>query len=66
MRLIHSFARTLMVAALALLSAAGQAQDGLTKTSVVLGQSLALTGPGSSLAVPFHHGAWATCCVGRT
>jgi ABC-type branched-subunit amino acid transport system substrate-binding protein len=57
MRLIHSFARTLMVAALALLSAAGQAQDGLTKTSVVLGQSLALTGPGSSLAVPFHQGA---------
>jgi ABC-type branched-subunit amino acid transport system substrate-binding protein len=57
MRLIHSFARSLMVAGLALLSVAGQAQDGLSKTSIVLGQSLAMTGPGSSLAVPFHQGA---------
>jgi branched-chain amino acid transport system substrate-binding protein len=57
MRLIHLFARSLMVAGLALFSAAGQGQDGLSKTSIVLGQSLALTGPGSSLALPFHQGA---------
>ena len=46
-----------MVAALALASVAAHAQDGVTKTSIVLGQSVALTGPGSALAVPFHQGA---------
>lgn len=48
--------RGLMVAAL-LAAGVAQGQDGVTKTSVVLGQSLALTGPGSALAVPFHQGA---------
>lgn len=57
MRFIQSFARSLMVAGLALLSGAVQAQDGVSKTSIVLGQSLALTGPGSPLALPFHQGA---------
>jgi ABC-type branched-subunit amino acid transport system substrate-binding protein len=57
MRFIRSFARSVMVAALTLLSVAGQAQEGVSKTSIVLGQSVALTGPGSSLALPFHQGA---------
>ncbi|WP_231402446.1 ABC transporter substrate-binding protein [Caenimonas aquaedulcis] len=47
----------MMVAALALLGWSAQAQDGITKTSIVLGQSVALIGPGSALAAPFHAGA---------
>lgn len=54
---IPAWARAAMVAALTLAGVAAQAQEGVSKTSVVLGQSLALTGPGSSLAVPFHDGA---------
>jgi len=58
MSFIHSTVRSLMVAALAALSVAGHAQqEGVTKSSIVIGQSVALTGPGSSLAVPFHQGA---------
>lgn len=58
MTTIHSLARTAMVALLAAIGAAAQAaDDGVTKTGIVIGQSLALTGPGSSLAVPFHQGA---------
>lgn len=57
MKFIQSFARSLMVAGLALLGGAGIAQDGVSRTSIVLGQSVALTGPGSSLALPFHQGA---------
>ncbi len=45
------------VTALLLASTASMGQDGVSKTSIVLGQSLPLTGPGSSLAKPFHHGA---------
>jgi branched-chain amino acid transport system substrate-binding protein len=57
MRFIASFIGSLMVAALALLSPWAQAQDGVSKTSIVLGQSVALTGPGSSQGLPFHQGA---------
>lgn len=57
MKYIESLARSLMVAVLAFAGGAAQAQDGVTKTSIVLGQSVALTGPGSALAVPFHQGA---------
>lgn len=57
MTFVQSLARNAMVAALALFSVASQAQEGVSKTSIVLGQSLALTGPGSSLAMPFHQGA---------
>lgn len=57
MKLMNTLAHRVMVAALALLSAGAPAQDGITKTNIVLGQSLALTGPGSALAVPFHQGA---------
>lgn len=56
MPIIRSLARCMMVAALAAAGLA-QAQQGVTKDSIVIGQSIALTGPGSSLAVPFHQGA---------
>lgn len=51
------FGRTVMVAALLFSGAGAQAQDGVTKTSVTIGQSIALTGAGAALAVPFHQGA---------
>lgn len=47
----------LIVAALLLAGAPGHSQDGVSKTAIVLGQSLALTGPGSALAQPFYQGA---------
>lgn len=47
----------LMVATLLLAGTQGRSQDGVSKTAIVLGQSLALTGPGSALAQPFHQGA---------
>ncbi len=56
MKFLRRLALGAMVAALAFAGTA-QGQDGLTKTSIVLGQSLALTGPGATLAVPFHQGA---------
>lgn len=58
MKLIRSWAHAAMVALLTLAGGtAAHAQEGVTKTSVVLGQSIALTGPGSGLALPFHQGA---------
>jgi branched-chain amino acid transport system substrate-binding protein len=57
MKYVELLARSVIVAAIALAGAAAKAQDGVTKTSIVLGQSVALTGPGSALAVPFHQGA---------
>jgi branched-chain amino acid transport system substrate-binding protein len=57
MRFTQSLARTLMVAALALSGGLGHAEEGVTKGTIVIGQSLALIGPGSSLAAPFHTGA---------
>jgi branched-chain amino acid transport system substrate-binding protein len=57
MKCVELLARSVIVAALALAGMAAKAQDGVTKTSIVLGQSVALTGPGSALAVPFHQGA---------
>jgi branched-chain amino acid transport system substrate-binding protein len=57
MRIIHTLARAAMVAALTLAGTIAHAQEGVSKTSIVLGQSLSLTGPGSSLSVPFHQGA---------
>jgi branched-chain amino acid transport system substrate-binding protein len=56
MRFMESLARTVMVAALALPGLAS-GQEGVSKSGIVIGQSVALTGPGSSLAVPFHQGA---------
>lgn len=58
MRAIRAAARLAMVAALAgLLAAGANAEDGISKTAVSLGQSLAMTGPGATLAVPFAQGA---------
>lgn len=57
MTFIPSLARIAMVAALALAGSAAVAQEGITKTSIVIGQSIALTGPGSALASHFHQGA---------
>lgn len=54
----QSLGAVLMVAALAILgSPPAQAQEGITKSSVVVGQSICLTGPGAALSVPFHDGA---------
>ncbi|MDP1955387.1 MAG: ABC transporter substrate-binding protein [Polaromonas sp.] len=57
MKTIQTLGQTLIVAALLLAGAQGHSQDGVSKTTIVLGQSLALTGPGSALAQPFHEGA---------
>lgn len=57
MKTLHTLGQTLIVAVLALGGAVVHSQDGVSKTAIVLGQSLALTGPGSSLAQPFHQGA---------
>ncbi len=35
----------------------GYAQDGVNKTSITIGQTSALSGPASTLALPFHQGA---------
>jgi branched-chain amino acid transport system substrate-binding protein len=57
MKTLNILGRSLIVAALAFAGAAAHAQAGVSPGSVVLGQSLALTGPGSSLARHFHQGA---------
>lgn len=58
MRAFHVAARISMVAALAgLLAPGAKAEDGISKTAVTLGQSLAMTGPGATLALPFAQGA---------
>lgn len=57
MKTFHTLGRALIVAALLLASTSGRTQDGISKTGIVLGQTLALTGPGSSLAQPFYQGA---------
>ena len=51
-----SLVRVAMVAALSVGSVA-QAQDGVSKTAIVVGQSTAMTGPGSALAAAFQQGA---------
>ena len=57
MKTFHTLGRTLIVAVLALVGEAVHSQDGAGRTSIVLGQTLALTGPGSSLVRYFHQGA---------
>ena len=56
MKTLPTIARLAMVAALAL-PRWTHAEEGVTRTSIFLGQSIALTGPGSALAQPFHVGA---------
>lgn len=50
-------ARALMVAALFLSGAAAWSQDGVGKGAIVIGQSVALTGPAAALGAPFAQGA---------
>jgi branched-chain amino acid transport system substrate-binding protein len=57
MKLIRLLAQSAMVAALATAGFHAGAEEGVTRTSIVLGQSVALVGPGSALAAPFHQGA---------
>jgi branched-chain amino acid transport system substrate-binding protein len=58
MRAFQAVAKITMVAGLAALLAAGvKAEDGVSKTAISLGQSLAMTGPGATLALPFAQGA---------
>jgi len=58
MQAFHAVAKITMVAALAVLAATGvKAQEGVSKTAITLGQSLAMTGPGVTLATPFGQGA---------
>lgn len=55
-RAFQTFARLTMVAALAV-AGASRAEDGISKTAIALGQSVALTGPAATLALPFAQGA---------
>ncbi|MES2402336.1 MAG: ABC transporter substrate-binding protein, partial [Pseudomonadota bacterium] len=55
--LIPIVAKVFMVAALSLMGAAAWSQDGVSKGAIVIGQSVALTGPASTLGAPFAQGA---------
>ncbi len=59
MRTIQFLTRLVMVAALAASGMAAHAQtvEGVSRSSIVVGQSVALTGPGSPLGSAFHKGA---------
>ena len=57
MNILRSWAQAAIVAALALGGTAALAQEGVSKSTILVGQSVALTGPGSALAAPFHAGA---------
>ncbi len=60
MKTIHSMTRAIMVAGLVAAGTMGTlalAQDGVSKTSIVLGQSVALSGASGSLGTPFALGA---------
>ncbi len=57
MKTSYPLRQTLIAAALLFASAVSFGQNGVSKTTIVLGQSLPLTGPGSALAKPFHQGA---------
>ncbi|MDB5966822.1 MAG: transporter substrate-binding protein [Polaromonas sp.] len=57
MKTIQSLRRVLIVAALVAAGTAAQGQDGVSKGAVVIGQSVALTGPAAALGLPFSQGA---------
>lgn len=59
MKITRSLLGSLMVAPLLMLGTLVHAQsvEGVSKTSITLGQSVPLTGPGAALAAPFHQGA---------
>ncbi|UUZ66950.1 ABC transporter substrate-binding protein [Polaromonas sp. P2-4] len=48
---------SMVTALLAAMATGASAQDGLSKTTVTLGQSAAMTGPAATLALPFSQGA---------
>jgi len=48
---------SMVTALLAFMATGASAQDGLSKTTVTLGQSVAMTGPAAVLALPFAQGA---------
>lgn len=50
-------AKAFMLAVCALLGMAAHAQEGVSKTALTLGQSVALTGPSATLGLPFAQGA---------
>ena len=57
-RVLKALARVSMVTALlAAVTTGASAQDGVSKTTVTLGQSVAMTGPAAVLALPFAQGA---------
>jgi branched-chain amino acid transport system substrate-binding protein len=58
-KITKSILGSLIVAPLLLMGGWAQAQsvEGVSKTSITLGQSVPLTGQGATLAVPFHQGA---------
>ncbi len=57
----HLFKRRLLVSLLAISALAAPAlstaQEGVSKTSITIGQTTALSGPAAALALPFHQGA---------
>lgn len=57
MHIRHVAAHLAMVAALAFGSAPALAQEGVSKTAITIGQSVALSGPGAALGTAFHQGA---------
>src|SRR5438552_12200002 len=58
MKFSQSWAAPMMVALSGFMVApCAHADEGITRSSIVVGQSICLTGPGSSLSVPFHEGA---------
>ena len=57
MKFVKTCMRFAMLAALAGLGVTAAADDGVSKSAIAIGQSIALTGPGSALAAPFHQGA---------
>ena len=52
-----SAVKVFILAALVLLANTAPAQDGVSKTAITLGQSVALTGPSATLGLPFAQGA---------
>ena len=51
------FVQSLLAATCVLLGSLVHAQDGVSKTAISLGQSIALTGPSATLGLPFAQGA---------
>src|SRR4051794_4666298 len=57
MKTFQTLGRAALITGLLMACSAGFAQDGVGKTSIVIGQSVALTGPAAPLASSFAQGA---------